>query len=161
MAPPKGESITNANAMVMGDTFIKPFLEKKFMSAVLFEFNVNLYDVFRYLGPPRSTLSSKWRVMIWWNEDSRREHRAGSHKSKSLKATAVRFYHWSMPFLGACPFSCTPPPPPPCLYIMIQKNEYVWQVLSFDLHQSQSSINKQENNNCNNYQIMSAFQLNH
>ncbi len=50
MAPPKGESITNVNAMVMGDTSIKPFLEKKFMSAVLFESTVNLYDVFLYLG---------------------------------------------------------------------------------------------------------------
>ena len=36
--------------MVMGDTFIKPFPEKKFVSAVLFEYTVNLYDVFIYLG---------------------------------------------------------------------------------------------------------------
>jgi len=50
VAPPKGESITNVNAMVMGDTSIKPFPEKKFVSAVLFEYTVNLYDVFIYLG---------------------------------------------------------------------------------------------------------------
>lgn len=100
------------------------------------------------------------RARVW-----RQQYGEGtSHKCDSAHCTfSGRVLPLSYPLFGLMPFFLYPPPLPHIYtsWYRIQKNAYVWQgqVLSFDLHQSQSSINKQENHNCNNCQIMSAFQL--